>query len=112
MTCEPFDVVVVPFPFTERRAAKRRPALVLSSAEFNRGCSQSILAMITSSDRDVWPSDAPIEDWREANLAAPCRVRFKLFTLDHGLVLRRLGALSARDRLAVGAALGAGVAAG
>lgn len=38
MTCEPFDVVVVPFPFTDRRAAKRRPALALSSAGFNRGC--------------------------------------------------------------------------
>ena len=30
---KPFDVVVVPFHFTDRDSAKRRPALVLSSAD-------------------------------------------------------------------------------
>lgn len=35
MTCEPLDVVAVPFPLTDRPAAKRRPALVVSSAAFN-----------------------------------------------------------------------------
>ena len=35
MTCDPLDVVAVPFPFTERPAVKRRPALVVSSAAFN-----------------------------------------------------------------------------
>lgn len=68
--------------------------------------------MITSSGLGGWPGDAPIEDWREANLTVPCRVRFKLFTLDRGLVLRRLGALSARDRLAAGAALDRALGAG
>ena len=35
MTCDPLDVVAVPFPFTERPAVKRRPALAVSSAAFN-----------------------------------------------------------------------------
>ncbi|MYE47302.1 MAG: type II toxin-antitoxin system PemK/MazF family toxin [Chloroflexi bacterium] len=101
MTFEPLDVVVVPFPFTDRQAVKRRPAIVVSAPEFNRNHEQSVLAMVTSSTRDPWPSDVPLEDWRDANLTVPCRVRLKLFTLDHGLVLRRLGALSERDGQAV-----------
>lgn len=30
---EPFDVIVVPFPYVDRLAEKRRPALVISNRE-------------------------------------------------------------------------------
>ena len=105
MTFEPLEVVVVPFPFTDRRTAKRRPALVLSSASFNRAHEQSILAMITSAGTD-WRSDVAIRDWREAGLHVTCKVRFKLFTLDDKLIVRKLGTLSKRDGEAVAAMLG------
>ena len=101
MTFDPLDVVVVPFPFTGRQATKRRPALVVSSAAFNSAHAQSILAMITSTTRDRWTSDVPLEDWRMAGLNSACRVRFKVFTLDNFRALRRLGKLSARDGKAV-----------
>ena len=100
MICEPFDVVVVPFPFTDREAERRRPALVVSSPAFNAAHDQSILAMITSAGEE-WLSDVPVRDWREAGLGVPCRVRLKLFTLDDALVLRRAGVLSERDAEAV-----------
>ncbi len=105
MTYDPFDVVVVPFPFTDRLAAKRRPALILSSATFNDAHGQAILAMITSA-AGQWPSDVAISGWQEAGLNVPCKVRFKLFTLDDTLILRRIGALSKRDGTAVRNALG------
>ena len=100
MICEPFDVVVVPFPFTDREAERRRPALVVSSPAFNAAHDQSILAMITSAGEE-WRSDVTLRDWREAGLGVPCKVRLKLFTLDDALVLRRAGALSERDAEAV-----------
>ena len=100
MTFEPFDVVVVPFPFTDRDAERRRPALVVSSPDFNETHAQSILAMITSAGGE-WASDIPIRDWGEAGLSVPCKVRLKLFTLDDALILRRAGALSERDAEAV-----------
>ena len=105
MTFESLDVVVVPFPFTDRQAAKRRPALIISSANFNRAHEQSILAMITSAGSD-WPSDVAIQGWREAGLNVPCKVRFKLFTIDDALVVRKLGTLSRRDGEAVKKAVG------
>ena len=104
MICEPFDVVVVPFPFTDREAERRRPALVVSSSAFNAAHDQSILAMITSAGED-WLSDVAIRDWREAGLGVPCKVRLKLFTLDDALVLRKAGALSDRDAEAVRSSL-------
>ncbi len=62
MTYKAFDVVVVPFPFTDRAAIKRRPALVVSGAPFNDSHAQVVLAMITSAVHAGWPSDMPIQD--------------------------------------------------
>jgi mRNA interferase MazF len=92
------DVVVVPFPFSDRNAAKRRPALVCSSAAFNDSAHHLVLAMITTASHRKWPGDAAIRDLAPTGLPAPSIVRWKLFTLDASLVLRRAGTLSARDR--------------
>ena len=105
MTFDALDVVVIPFPFTDRADAKRRPALVVSSRQFNRGHQHAVLAMITTAAGTDWPSDVPLRDWSKAGLSVPCRVRLKLFTLDAALVIKRLGALSDRDRLATRRAL-------
>ena len=105
MAFESLDVVVVPFPFTDRLATKHRPALIVSSAHFNQAHEQSILAMITSVGSD-WPSDVAIQDWREAGLNVTCKIRFKLFTLDDTLIVRKLGTLSKRDGEVVQKALG------
>ncbi len=94
----PFDVVVVPFPFTDRNATKRRPALVLSSASFNQGTQHSVLAMITSAEQSGWPGDYAIKDLETAGLPTDCVVRLKLFTLDHRLVIRKAGLLGLADQ--------------
>ena len=96
-----FDVVVVPFPFTERAATKRRPALVISNGRFNADHGQVVLAMITSAVDTDWPSDTPIRDLKGAGLRAPSVVRLKVFTLDRRLVLRRIGRLGTKDKKAV-----------
>ncbi len=104
MTCKPYDVVVVPFPFTDRRASKRRPALTLSSEAFSADRGHTVLAMITSAANPPWPMDVPI-DAGEAGLRAPSKVRMKLFTLDNRLILRKTGRLSQRDQRALATAV-------
>lgn len=107
MTFDRFDVLVVPFPFTDKQASKRRPALVLSGAAFNRNAGHSVMAMITSAEHSAWPNDVPVRDLESAGLPSPCVVRMKLFTLDHRLVLQKAGSLSKRDRDAIEKALNA-----
>ena len=101
MTFDAFDVVVVPFPFTDRAASKRRPALVVSTADFNANHDQVILAMITSAANAGWPSDVSIGNLGEAGLRVESLVRMKLFTMDQQLVLRKIGSLSATDQMHV-----------
>jgi len=101
-----FDVVVVPFPFTEQNTDKRRPALVLSDhAQFNDETQNCVMAMITSAKNPDWPLDAKIGGIKKAGLPAPSKVRMKLFTLDSRLIIKKIGGLAARDQEAVKASL-------
>ena len=100
------DVIIVPFPFTDRNATKNRPALVLSDpVAFNAPAGHSVMAMITSQANPPWPLDCPIGDLVAAGLPAPSRVRFKLFTLDHRLVRGEIGRLAPADIALVRAGL-------
>ncbi|MDO9519180.1 MAG: type II toxin-antitoxin system PemK/MazF family toxin [Pseudohongiella sp.] len=112
-TYEAGDVVVVPFPFTDRQSAKRRPALVVSScSSFNSLSGHAVLAMITSEKNAPWPLDTVIDDLDSAGLPSPSRVRMKLFTLDQRLIIRKAGRLADFDRTNVGEAIAALLAAG
>jgi mRNA interferase MazF len=108
-TYSAYDIVVAPFPLTERPVSKRRPALVVSSDVFNRDHDQLLLAMITSGTAP-WASDLAVDHWREAGLVTRCVLRFKVFTLPKSMVLRRVGTLFGPDRLAVAKRLAAVIA--
>ncbi len=102
MTYKPFDVVVVPFPFTDRKAEKRRPALILSDdIIFNKLSGHTVLAMITSQKNPDWPLDTRITGKDQTGLAAPSKVRMKLFTLDSRLIVKKIGTLTNGDKKAV-----------
>ena len=88
-----------------RPSSGEKCRFTISSENFNRVHQQTILAMITSAGSD-WQSDVAIRGWRQAGLSVPCKVRFKLFTLDHTLLIRKLGTLSEQDARAVKQALG------
>jgi mRNA interferase MazF len=99
MIFDRFDTIVVPFPFSEVRALKRRPVLVLSSARFNRENNTTLVSMITSTTRTTWTSDTHITDLHVAGLTVPCLVRWRLATIPNDLILRLLGKLSGLDKL-------------
>ena len=52
MMFHPFDIVVVPFPYSDRLAEKRRPALVVSHPALAEGLGRVWVAMITSASAD------------------------------------------------------------
>jgi mRNA interferase MazF len=96
--------VVVPFPFTEARGTKRRPALVISGKAFNQN-GHTVFAMITTRAHQPWPADTELQDRAVAGLHLPCIVRLKAFTLDNRLIIKKIGHLSSPDRRRVAAHL-------
>lgn len=99
MICDRFDTIVVPFPFSDVPVLKRRPAVVLSNARFNRDNAATLVGMITTAKASVWPSDHTIADLPAAGLGQPCIVRWRLATIPNDLIQRKLGRLAAIDRL-------------
>jgi len=88
-------VVVVPFPYADRLAEKRRPALVVS----NQSLAQAGLVwvvMITTAKRGATEQDIAIEDRAAAGLPVPCVVRpAKIACIEPERILRRAGHLAA-----------------
>ncbi|MGB2842106.1 MAG: type II toxin-antitoxin system PemK/MazF family toxin [Halobacteriota archaeon] len=87
------EVVLLAFPFSSRREAKRRPALVL----IDTGNADILVARITSQDVDT-DYDVRLTEWEQAGLLLPSVVRLhKLATLQKALVERQLGTLTLKD---------------
>ena len=93
-----FDIVTVPFPYTDKNKAKKRPAIILSQYdEFDKKIGHSICAMITSEKNKPWPHDVSIKNLKRTGLPAPSVIRMKFFTLDHQIIIEKIGTLSAKD---------------
>lgn len=93
------DVVLVPFPFTDLTAAKRRPAVVVSSPAYNRRRQDLVILGITSQVTERRGlGEAGIREWKEAGLLKPSVLKPVVTTIDKNLVLRQLGRLTAPDR--------------
>lgn len=97
------DIIIVPFPFTDLRTTKKRPALVLTSVSSRTLPSLIVVAMITSQlESESIAGDYQIIKWKEAGLLHPSKVRLaKLVSLEENVLLKKLGNLQKEDRAGV-----------
>jgi mRNA interferase MazF len=89
------DVVVLPFPFSDLSANKKRPALVIAAPQTY---DDLILCMITSrSAKDASAISLTAEDFDDGRLPHDSYIRpNRLFTADATIILRTAGRLSAK----------------
>jgi mRNA interferase MazF len=90
------DVLLVPYPFTDQSGSKQRPAVVISSLNYNQTHPDIILAPITSQITAL-PDQVTLTEWRAAGLVKPSVVKPLLSSFDARLIRRKLGELSASD---------------
>ena len=90
-------LVLVPFPFTDLSATKRRPALVISPDSFNEKSEDLILVAVTSKfPPELSEIEIPLEnvDLKEGILPKRSVVRLaKIFTMHSGLIKKKAGSL-------------------
>jgi len=100
------DVVLVPFPFTDQTAIKKRPAVVVSSDRYNQARPDVILMAITGHlSGSPRIGEVVVSDWKEAGLLKTSTITPILTTVEKSLIVRKLGQLRQRDLLALRDAL-------
>ena len=92
-----WDIILVPFPFTDQKTTKRRPALIISPDEYNEKL-DVVIAFITSKlDSEYRLGDYKIQEWEKSNLPKPSMLRMKFATIDKSIIIKKLGRLSEND---------------
>ena len=95
------DVVLVGFVFADESGRKLRPAVVISSAAYQRARQEVVVAAITSNVRRRLFGDHLIGDWQGAGLLFPSVVAGIIRTIKRTMIARKLGSLAKPDLEAV-----------
>jgi mRNA interferase MazF len=104
-TFKPWEVVKVPFPYTDRPVRQHRPALVIAAGAIEAVYGLLWVLMITSAENRRWDHDVVVSDLDGAGLPAPSVIRCaKIATIEAGDA-GRIGILAQSDRMRVAANL-------
>src|SRR5688572_9384517 len=90
------DVVLVDFPGAQ--LTKRRPAVVLSAAQYHAERPDAIVGLITSQLVHARTAAAHLyDDWKQDGVSQPSAYRTFVATLPRSAINRTIGRLSNRD---------------
>jgi mRNA interferase MazF len=76
------DVVLVPFPFTDQTATKKRPSVVISSTAYNKARPDLILMAISGRLSGSGIGEVMVHDWKAAGLLKASTIKPILTTIE------------------------------
>ncbi len=91
------DIILVEFIFAAGDGSKRRPALVISSNDYNKNRQELIIAAITSNIDRKFIGETVLKDWKETGLLYPSIVTAIIQTIKASMAERRLGHITEHD---------------
>lgn len=98
MSFEFGDVVLVPFPFTDQTTSKKRPAVIVSSSDYQQHRPDLVLMAVTSQLRpSPFYGELVIHEWKKAGLVKPSVIKPVIATVHRRLVLAKRGKLQGPD---------------
>ncbi|MDE1149974.1 MAG: type II toxin-antitoxin system PemK/MazF family toxin [Azospirillaceae bacterium] len=96
-----WDVIKVPFPYTDRPVRERRPAVVVAANGIQQEHGLLWVLMITSAANRGWSGDVAVSDLVHAGLPAESVVRTAKIATIEAKEAERIGSLPAPDRVDV-----------
>lgn len=96
------DLILVPFPFTDQTGTKKRPAVVISSVDYNTARRDLVIMAVTSQLKSSEMfGEVFVARWESAGLIRASAIKPVITTIEQTLVLRHLGRLAAEDQQAL-----------
>lgn len=89
---KPGDIVFTDFPFIDGTGSKERPALVISTLEYNQS-RPNVLAMPITSQLASFES-FEIKNWREVGLDKPSEIVYQISTIPQRFIAEKIGQLN------------------
>ena len=99
MICNKFDVIATAFPFLDKPGVfKVRPAVVVSSDEYNKNTGFLVIVMITSAKNSKLWNDIKILNPQDLELTHVSFIRMKFANISKNAVLHKMGKLVKEDQ--------------
>lgn len=88
------DVILVDVIFSSGTGTKLRPALVLSTNDYNKNRGEIIVSGITSNTTRIHEGDTELSEWKKAGLKVPSLATAILQTVKKDRIQKRLGQIT------------------
>ena len=90
------SIILIPFPYTDLSGAKKRPALVISTLDFNIKSEDTICCLITSNPEDrQYSIKITNRDMESGFLEFESKIKpYRIFTVNKKLIYKILGKLN------------------
>ena len=89
------DIVLLPYPFTDLKASKVRPAVVVATEDGRYA--DIFLVPVTSRTSELNSGEFMLKEWSYAGLNVPSVVKRGCVLVDTKLILKKVGTCSKAD---------------
>jgi mRNA interferase MazF len=88
------QIVLADFPFTDLKRTKRRPAIIISGEEYNKG-NDIILVAVTTQSKGFYETTLTQKDVEKGKILKESFIRCgKIVTLEKGQIAKELGKIT------------------
>lgn len=87
-----WDIVLVPFPFSDLTGKKQRPALVVSSDMYNTWCNVMLIGIYGNAWLPLYTYPLTPQDLSTGIMNKPSFIRYQnIFSIHTGLIIKTIG---------------------